>query len=674
MKKKLSKKQITFVLVAICLVGLIGIGISYSYYLANISTSNEENKSTDISTLGITSVVMDMQGKVSSDGAYPGHKMVKEVVVRGIGSEGATPANASIQITPDLGMFASDVTWKLYKSDSAITCSSVEHTDGREYYEESTCNIPVSASLVLQGSSDSDYLNIVVSPNTETKYYLVIEYLNKTDEDQSSQMGKSFSIDIGLGEKVLTPLEKIIASVDTTGKCPSINADGTVNVTSAESTDGYLCSAEDNYGTSYYYRGNVTNNYVKFGSWSTELVYGYESDTSSIYDDFEKYDSIEACQNSSYYNKKCTVIREKNTPIYWRIIRYNGDGSVRVIYDGTTAHANDEKSTDRQIGTSSFNLNWQKDNIRDSNSTYVNLDNSGVGYMYGNADTVAEPTSYYPNIMYITSTSTYYIAKEYTFNTSTRKFTLKNPIAVLGSSITNDYVGYYIMQSSSSDASQGYVWKIFEVTSGSSSSSIKYGYVQYGTSSKEVAQTSTNSSTIKTYLDNWYQNNILGTNNEKYLNDNIFCNDRSFSPNNTGTGAGMSYTDYRWSYFNSASSKSTLKCLQQNDAFTVNDVSKGNGALTYPIGLVTTDEVVLAGGYNVNNSNYYLYSGSWYWTSSADDFDDSGASEICVSDYGRASGNLGVYNSGSGVRPVLNLSPEVLKLGDGTMDNPYHVE
>ena len=51
MQKKLSKKQITSVLVVICLGGLIGIGISYSYYLANIRTSNEENKNSDIMLL-----------------------------------------------------------------------------------------------------------------------------------------------------------------------------------------------------------------------------------------------------------------------------------------------------------------------------------------------------------------------------------------------------------------------------------------------------------------------------------------------------------------------------------------------------------------------------------------------------------------------------------------------
>ena len=216
MKRNVGKKRLAFILVAVCLVGLIGIGISYSYYLANISTSNEENKNSNITTTTITNVVMDMQGEVSSNGAYPGHKMVKEVVVRGIGESNSIPANASIKITPDLGDFSSDVTWKLYKSDSAITCSSTLHKEGN-IYEESTCNIPSSATLELEGASGTKYKNIVVSPNTETKYYLVVEYLNKTDVDQSSQMGKSFSIDIGIGEKIKLMSDKItdLAKTDT---------------------------------------------------------------------------------------------------------------------------------------------------------------------------------------------------------------------------------------------------------------------------------------------------------------------------------------------------------------------------------------------------------------------------------------------------------------------------
>ena len=97
--------------------------------------------------------------------------------------------------------------------------------------------------------------------------------------------------------------------------------------TSAESSNltGYLYQTEDNEGISYYYRGNVTNNYVSFAGF------------------------------------------------YWRIIRINGDGSVRIIYQGKNA---DATGTDTQIG----NINW--------NSSYN--DNAYEGYMYG----VAGSTSY----------------------------------------------------------------------------------------------------------------------------------------------------------------------------------------------------------------------------------------------------------------------------------------
>ena len=148
-------------------------------------------------------------------------------------------------------------------------------------------------------------------------------------------------------------------------KCPSINSDGTVTVEGAEETDGYLCRAKDAYGDSYYYRGNVTNNYVKFA--------GY----------------------------------------YWRIIRYNGDGTVRVIYDGTSAHSNSDISTDRQIGATTFNNYWKQDDILVNTNSFVHYDNAGIGYMYGNRDDIVEYSSQYLPSTY-KNTNTYYICLLYT--------------------------------------------------------------------------------------------------------------------------------------------------------------------------------------------------------------------------------------------------------------------
>ena len=420
--------------------------------------------------------------------------------------------------------------------------------------------------------------------------------------------------------------------LDEVQRCPSMNSDGTVTVTGAEDTYGYLCKAKDAYGDSYYYRGNVKNNYVLFAD------------------------------------------------KYWRIIRYNGDGSVRVIYDGTSAHANGEKSTDRQIGTSAFNLYWKKDNVQETTNSSVYYDNAGVGYMYGNRDGIVEQSTRYTTTSYV-NTRTYYIAKEYNYNASTDRFTLKNPIAVLGSAMTSDYVGYYTFNDESSSTSNQYIYKITSVTAGYSDHEVGYGYVTYGTTSKEKAQTNTNSSDIKTYLDTWYENNIKGTTNEKYIVDNIFCNDRSLAGNTSSgysnQGYGTEETYYRWRYFaDNSNNKTMLTCPQQNDAFTVSDTTNGNGALTYPIGLITTDEAVLGGGWArvwvTKKDNYYLYTGQDYWTFSPHSFDGN-ASERFVSLNGAVTGIGGVSYAKGGVRPVISLSSEVLEQGDGTAEDPFRI-
>ena len=533
-----------------------------------------------------------------------------------------------------------------------------------------------TATTVIAGSTESRTLDTGVLQANSSKDYSISIWMDKSVTLSDDAQNKVFKSKVVI-DAVATDMnaadfamEKIIASVDTTGKCPTINSDGTVNVTSAEATDGYVCSASDAYGTSYYYRGTVENNYLKFGSWASALVYGYREESSTSYN-YKEYDSIEACQNANSYNKNCTVIREKNAPMYWRIIRINGDGTVRVIYDGTSAHNNGEDSTDRQIDEPVFNEYWKKDNVQEATESYVSSDNASVGYMYGNRDAIVEATSYSGTTDFA-NTSTYYIAKEYTFDESTRLFTLKDPIAVLGSNLTSDYIGYYYAdyKPTSTPSSVGLLRKIMGIASGNSSAFVKFGFVSYGTSSKEVAQTNTNDSTIKTYLDDWYKNNILGTENEQYLADNIFCNDRSFASNNSGTGAGFSKTYYNW--YNWHPSKSNLKCPQQNDAFTVSDTSTGNGALTYPIGLITTDEVVLAGGWSATNKGYYLYSGSEYWASSPYG-SYGGYVFVRVVYYDGDANGYTFLNNNRRVRPVLNLSSEVLQNGDGTMDDPYHL-
>ena len=656
MKERLNKKQMTLVLGIICAVGLLAVGISYAWW----RLSFVQDKANTAVSKCLKLELDNQSNEINLTNMYP--------------------------ISDEEGRALTPFTFTLKN-----TCSmSAKYTLNLEMLEGTTLNSNYlavlvnnkdikllssynTATTVVKGSTESRTLDTGTLAPNGSKDYSISLWMDKSvtlsDDSQNKTFKSKVVIDAVATE---TAMDKIIASVDTTGKCPTINSDGTVDASEEEATDGYVCSASDAYGTSYYYRGNVTNNYVKFGKWLDDtptVVYGYYSETSN---DLKEYDSMEACRNASSFNTNCTIINRAGKDMYWRIIRINGDGSVRVIYDGTSAHTNGEKSPDRQIGTSKFNLYWKKDNVQEATNSLVYCDNAGVGYMYGNRDAIVEATEYYKSTSF-ENTSTYYIAKEYTFDESTRKFTLKDPIAVLGSDLTADYVGYYYASymPTSISSSVGTLYKIFGVTAGDSSASVKYGYVRYGTSSKEVAQTNTNDSTVKTYLDNWYKTNISGTENEQYLTDNLFCNDRSFTFNNSGTGAGVSYTKYNW--YNDPAYKSNLRCPQQNDAFTVSDTTNGNGALTYPIGLITNDEVILAGGGDYINNGYYLYSGSNYWASSPNGFNGSEAYVMHVISDGRA--NFGAYTGTSnyGVRPVINLNAEILLQGLGTAEDPYRI-
>lgn len=131
----------------------------------------------------------------------------------------------------------------------------------------------------------------------------------------------------------------------------------------------------------------------------------------------------------------------------------------------------------------------------------------------------------------------------------------------------------------------------------------------------------------------------------------------------------MNFTGYNW--YNYHSSSSTLMCLHQNDAFTVRDTTKGNGALTYPIGLISTDEVLMAGGAGTN-SNYYLYTGTEYWGGTPYNFNGLNAIMLSINSTGGAGYPKAVYEDG-GVKPVINLKTNALKLGTGMIDDPYRI-
>ena len=185
---------------------------------------------------------------------------------------------------------------------------------------------------------------------------------------------------------------------------------------------------------------------------------------------------------------------------------------------------------------------------------------------------------------------------------------------------------------------------------------------QYGTSTD---------STIKTTIDNWYAGTTL-KDNPLVSKDQIFCNDRS--PSSTQTAAWTSTGWYSYgAYGRLVSNKTpTLKCPTASDKFTVN-VSKGNGSLTYPVGLITADEIAMAGGVNgSSNSSYYLYTNQNYWSGPSY---FNGSTTRAFEFYVGFSGGINSYivYSDYGARPVISLSSKTKLSGSGTYNDIYTV-
>lgn len=414
-------------------------------------------------------------------------------------------------------------------------------------------------------------------------------------------------------------VSEIISEVSSEDNCPTMNDDGTVNVTEYEADNGYLCQMNNGTAKSYYFRGNNVNNYVKFANF------------------------------------------------YWRIIRINDDNSVRVIYDGTEGHSNGEASTDRQIGTSTYN---EKNN-----------DNMYVGYMYGDANGLVESEIADTTLK---ASGTIYVASKYNYDESTGLFSLTNPVAVsfnalLGTSQIDKYKGYYTLNLSSSKGTSSKAYKIIGSSTELFTTKISVSTVSYGSTSIDSATANTNDSAVKSYLDSWYENNIKNTDYENYVVKRIFCSDRSINENkptnflNNGFGTGP--TAYRWYYENNdgfATVSKTLSCSNFNDNYSTTDAILGNKSLTYPIGLISTDEVILAGGWSKDNKKYYLYTGQNYWTMTPSAFKEATAIVNQVSSTGSANSSS-IVSKSAGVKPVLDLKSTTLLQGDGTIGNPYRL-
>jgi len=511
--EKRNKKTIILLVCAITIV-LAGALGTYAYFV----TSAREEKPELTVTLGTLALTFEDNSDGITGELSLGESVTKEFKIRNTGTQNVTT-----------NMLFNDMV-NTYLSESLSYTLEYRTSEDGEWTEVETVsqNVPRSET-----ASDKNLVKGLTIPAGVTYYYkLTITFNNLDDVDQTQDIGAIFTSKFKIGDALeneeLTS-EDIIKFLNL-----SIN-EGNPNYAEPATTDEGVFALEDDYGMSYYYRGAVTNNYVKFAGF------------------------------------------------YWRIIRINGDGSLRIIYDGTQGYANGTSDTGRLAYTGkAFNAQY-------SDAKYV-------GWMFGGAQGAAS-------------------------------------------------------------------------------------------TSKAQAQTNETNSDMKTLVDSWYKTNIVDKNLGDKVADVVFCNDRTTpgkdatgNTSDTGLGYGKNYTAYgataRTNVWNTDASKvqPRFTCPQKNDAFTVSDETNGNGDLTYPVGLITADEIVAAGSgkYNVSNSSYYLYKGAYYWSLSPSSMYSSLAYVLMVSGGGRLSYYY-VGDSSVAVAPVINLKAEYVNTlrGTGTISDPY---
>ena len=359
----------------------------------------------------------------------------------------------------------------------------------------------------------------------ETKTYNLYAWL-RSDAQNASQ-GKYFITNITAKGEYLPNGPKTL-SAKLLEDNPTISTRSDFSTPFTTNTANTLYKTTENGADVYYFAGQDTantpiNNWVKFG------------------------------KNSS------------NQDLYWRIIRTNADGSIRLLYHGTSPAA-----TDAYIGESAFNTTVDSPKY--------------VGYMYGDEDTTLEE-----------------------------------------------------------------------------------------------ARANTNDSTIKAYIDTWYENNLISY--TSYLsNDAIYCNDRELA---TGSAYSTSSEFHFKSYERLNTNKTpTYNCTNTKDAFSVNNAE---AKLKYPIALMTADEIAYAGG--VNDTNAPM----WYYTNST--LESSTGAQLLwllspnywngnsVHSWGVLGLNYPVFLGSSSVdysyavRPAISLKSCIkYSTGNGVSETPYEIE
>ena len=551
----MQKKQTILVVASLLVVVL---SVTLAYFTAQIIG---KGKNVTINSADLKIIFTDSDGSISGTNIEPGKWNVTKTFTIENKSNEIYKYNIVIQDLVNTFVTEGYLQYKITSTNGGYNMT--------EFKDVPKSSVATDTILAYSASIDVGV--------TQT-YTVQFIYKNDEEVDQSEDMGKKLSGKLFITEGTKEPVTLLsqILNDNPTRSTRSSNNNGTNDFATplTTTTTGTLFTSTESIagGTPkevYYYAGNTTNNWVKFGTFATDgPIRGYYNAAGTL---SKEYTTLEECNSASSYNTNCSYAWRKGDQMYWRIIRTNHDGSIRLLYSGTNPD-----TTEGHLGKSAFNTSYNSPKY--------------VGYKYG------EDTSL------------------------------------------------------------------------------------------DTIRNNTTDSTIKTYVDNWYKNNLI--NYTKYLSTSaVYCNDRS-----EGTGQTYNYASSPSSQFNfapyyrmdedtdGAKANPSYNCTDIRDAFSVDNTS---AKLDYPVSLMTIDEIVFAGGVankNMNRPYAWFISNSvgtqvsaYWWSLSPFSWDGSHAfvwrwDSVCAD-------NLSVrVGDPIAVRPVISLkSCTLYSTGNGTPETPYEI-
>ena len=315
-QEEIKKKQ-KRVMIYVMIISLICVvGVSYAFFTAGMSSETSTTVRADAGTMKIT---YNGGANINLAGIYP-----KDDVW----------ATKTITVT---GNNTTDA--EMYYKLTLVVDSNTFKTDDPLQYELVSTNTSTNGEIIpniskkdITGTSIELGNGHFVKANNAKHTYLLKIYYPKKATSQNANQGAAFSAHVEItsakAPTVSTLAQTILAKNEV--KAPITTPGAAVSTAS----EALLASAEDDYGTSYYFRGTVTNNYVEFAN-------------------------------------KC-----------WRIVRVGGDGSVKLILhnDNPTGVANPCDAANNSA-SAAFARYSETTYTSAFNSSYN--DNAYVGFKYG---------------------------------------------------------------------------------------------------------------------------------------------------------------------------------------------------------------------------------------------------------------------------------------------------